>query len=302
MAPGGKKNVTVAITDPSERLLQGSTNTIQTLKLYHVESTRIVIHRFISAMEKNGFKQKIQGGGAGEGLPLPIQVTDESDEKKKERMDRIVEHAKGSTDVGDMFNHCDNNDSQIWMQSLKLHFNSTLTICNTGNIESEIGASSPAEEIEKEVADQLSGPISSKRTIENVTCQPSKKAKETENRISIPILQVIPRVPKRAKEIVSLWFHGCDKRAFRPVRLFDTRPMRESIIPHYSDQKWTNSGQKRAYYRFKRIINAIGAHNGKIGDINCSDERKWDAAIRSFEAFWSVDGKMKPLSVIEKQL
>lgn len=116
----------------------------------------------------------------------------------------------------------------------------------------------------------------------------------TESRNSVPIRQVIPRIPKNAKGIVSIWLQGCEERGFRPVRLFYNRSMRESMIAHYSDHQWTSSGQKRAYYRFKRIIKSISGHNDGILDTNCTDKRKWEEAITSFERKWTVDGKMKP--------
>ena len=64
---------------------------------------------------------------------------------------------------------------------------------------------------------------------------------------------------------------------------------------------WSCSGQKK-YYRFKRLIIEISSHNPTINDIFIPNENNRDEAVKKIEKKWSTDGRMKPLSVIEKNL
>lgn len=238
-------------------------------------------------MDRKGTSQEIQGGGGGEGFQDPRHIGRETDEKKKAILERIRSHSGKAIFKEDLFDFEGNNDARIWRESLDAHVFATMDTGGEGSEqqESHLLANCPAG----------SSSDHAKRDFATVV----KKA-ATEN--VLPMRKEIPNLPKTAQELVSMWLHGSKEKGFRPVKLYDRGETRSAIIKHYSDRQWTSSGQKRAFYRFKRIVKEIAANNDELKDIFATDKKHWEVAIARFESKWSKDGKCRPLSYVEKEV
>jgi len=190
-----------------------------------------------------------------------------------------------------VFNSEGNNDGEIWRTQLFARMKSlqesrpTAGPVTTNN-------SDAIEPVQRVTAPNTAraGPSSSRRD-----------TAPTEN--SITLRQEIPQTPPDAATLVALWRKGCPEKGFRPVHLYDKAEMRKIIVTHYSDKKWTSSGQKRAYQRFKRLAVAISRHNDNITDIFCEgSSQEWRTAVEKFEIYWDVQANKKTVSTIEREL
>ncbi|KAI0558043.1 hypothetical protein FGB62_241g05 [Gracilaria domingensis] len=118
------------------------------------------------------------------------------------------------------------------------------------------------------------------KTIDKRISSPSPNAAVCALRM--PITQFIPGLPKQIEEVVQLW-RGGDKKRFYPVYLFDTVLQRKKLIHGYTDCRWRESGQKSAYYKFKKLVTIVSEAHGDlpIFDVN---NRNWNEAFLLFHA------------------
>ncbi|PXF39613.1 hypothetical protein BWQ96_10692 [Gracilariopsis chorda] len=109
-----------------------------------------------------------------------------------------------------------------------------------------------------------------------------------------PILQFIPGLPKRIEEVVQLWRKG-DRGRFHPIFLFDTAKQRKKMIVGYSDLRWKQSGQKAAFYKYKRLVTLVTQAHGGLGIFEV-DSSSWTEALSCYHARYDSEDKPVPLS------
>lgn len=252
-------------------------------------------------MERNKAAKQIQGGGSGEGFKIPHQVSTTSQEQDEERVKVMRKEIGMALFHEDMFENSDNNDSEIWKGALDLHLSSVRRVKKSERTHSPVnqGASHDINSNQNASTEV--------QNYEQKACSDEKTVSEIQNSdhvglSNVPIRQEIPRLPRSSEDAVNLWVNGSTSRGFRPVRLYCNLTNRKLIIKNYSDRRWTSSGQKRAFYRFKRIVTSIANCEEKLEGIEVEKMSLWESAAKKFDEKWNRDGKPLPLSIIEKRL
>ena len=116
------------------------------------------------------------------------------------------------------------------------------------------------------------------------------------------VVKFIPGLPKTIEAVVELWRRGDENLDCQPLRKFTDSEMRKKLVPNYSHQMWTFSGQKSCFLRIKALVERVqefGPVRMRLLEIGSDDD--WEQALQGFHAVYDKDGRPQALSRVLRQ-
>lgn len=212
-------------------------------------------------MERSGYTPAIQGGGNGSGLKFPSLILLHERRERKSICKALVARSRLIVDV--TTSPTDKRKVKVWHDFLTQRL-FELHQMNPGPQES------------------VTLPVS----------QPGDENVGIRNFYRAPVSTLsafIPKTPRTIEDLVQIWTVGCETSNGHPVRKYESKDFRASVVAGYSDIKWRSSGQRPAYQRLKRLMKLLGQYGDPSID-NVFDqtitEREWNIAINNFNVEW----------------
>ncbi|PXF48015.1 hypothetical protein BWQ96_02206 [Gracilariopsis chorda] len=125
---------------------------------------------------------------------------------------------------------------------------------------------------------------------------PEEKAMKARRSSAKPILrQFIPGLPKTIEDAIKLWMYGDGLKTIA-LHLFDKAGSRKKLVQGYTNAWWKQSGQKAAYYKYKKLVKLVCDEVEGL-TIFDDDDKKWETATSLFHDKRDQNGIPRPLSV-----
>ena len=254
-------------------------------------------------MERTSSTKEVQGGGSGEGMVVPTSISNYEPTALPLIFSDMIQtlrlKERNQLGLSDLPEDC-------WKTAIQ---NRARELCRRKRAVGAI-ATDTIVKIDEQIRDMggsaaLCSTVQSENSHRSEACQPASSSSAFRSvpvearQESFVLEKLVPALPKRMEDVIILWRHGTDQTGSNPLRVFMIPENRKHLMRNYSNKAWTNSGQKRAFQRLKKLCSVVavcftGTEPLKISEHG--DDEDWDAALASFhEAYDSADGPL-PLS------